>query len=167
MHLSRDFARQHDEAIMTAVAEVLDLGVLTPRDRLLMQRKVSDHGLGLRSMEANLEFLFLAGFMKTVKSITMAFPNFLPVLSSTLDADSGYGRELADALETLRESRSQKLLNLLPQDIRDVMRDDYIWPHDAIQRELDDILANKHDDMYDLIDFGIASNGGRLSIRGT
>ena len=154
MHLSRDFARQHDEAIMTAVAEVLDLGVLTPRDRLLMQRKVSDHGLGLRSMEANLEFLFLAGFMKTVKSITMAFPNFLPVLSSTLDADSGYGRELADALETLRESRSQKLLNLLPQDIKDVMRDDYIWPHDAIQRELDDILANKHDDMYDLTRIG-------------
>ena len=85
---------------MTAVVEVLDLGTLTPRDRLLMQRKISDHGLGLRSMETNLEFLFLAGFMKTVKSITMAFPNFLPVLSSTLDADSGYGRELADALET-------------------------------------------------------------------
>ena len=150
MHLSRDLARQHDEAIMTAVAEVLDLGALTPRDRLLMQRKISGHGLGLRSMQANLEFLFLAGFMKTVKSITTAFPNFLPVLSSTLEADSGYGRELADALETLRETRSQKLLNLLPLDIKDVMRDDYIWPHDAIQRELDSILAKQHDDMYDL-----------------
>ncbi len=51
MHLSRDFARQHDKVIMTAVADVLDLGVLTPRDRLLMQRKISDHGLGLRSMD--------------------------------------------------------------------------------------------------------------------
>ncbi len=113
-------------------------------------------------MEANLEFLILAGFMKTVKSITMAFPNFLPVLSSTLIADSGYGRELADALETLRESRSQKLLNLLPQDIRDVMRDDYIWPHDAIQRELDDILANNHDDMYDLTRIGDQHNKATL-----
>ena len=132
MHLSRDFARQHDDAIMTAVADALDLGTLTPRDRLLMQRKISDHGFGLRSMEANLEFLFLAGFMKTVKSITTAFPNFLPVLLSTLDADSGYGRELADALETLRTTHSQRLLNLLPLDIRDVMKDDYIWPPDAI-----------------------------------
>ncbi len=82
INLSRDFARQHDEAIMNAVAEVLDIGTLTPRDKLFMQRKISDHGLGLRSMEANLEFLFLAGFIKTVKSITMAFPNFLPPYSS-------------------------------------------------------------------------------------
>ncbi len=74
MNLSRDFARQYDEAIMNAVAEVLDLGTL------LMQRKISDHGLGLCSMEANLKFLLLAGFMKTVKSITTAFPNFLPRL---------------------------------------------------------------------------------------
>jgi len=154
MHLSRDFACQHDEAIMNAVAEVLDLGTLTPRDRLLMQRKISDDGLSLRSMEANLEFLFLAGFMKTVKSITTAFPNFLPVLSSTLDAESGYGRELADALETLRETHSQKLLDLLPTNIRDVMGEDYIWPHDAIQRELDDILAKKHADPYDLTRIG-------------
>ena len=61
-----------------------DLGPLTKRDKLLMQRKLSNHGLGLRSMEANLEFLFLAGFMKTVKSITSAFPHFNPTLASTL-----------------------------------------------------------------------------------
>ncbi len=61
-------------------------------------------------MEANLEFLFLAGFMKTVKSITTAFPNFLPALLSTLEAESGYGRQLADALEMLRDTHSQKLL---------------------------------------------------------
>ncbi len=96
---------------MNAVAEVLDLGTLTPRDKLLMQRKISDHGLGLRSimMEANLEFLFLAGFMKTVKSINTAFPNFLPTLLSTLEAESGYGRQLADTLEMLRDTHSQKL----------------------------------------------------------
>ncbi len=36
MNLSTDFARQHVEAIINAVAEVLDLGTLTPRDKLLM-----------------------------------------------------------------------------------------------------------------------------------
>jgi hypothetical protein len=154
MSLSRDFARQHDDAIMNAVAEVLDLGTLTPRDKLLMQRKLSDHGLGLRSMEANLEFLFLAGFMKTVKSITAAFPNFLPALLSTLEAESGYGRQLADALEMLRDTHSQKLLDLLPESINDVMNEDYIWPHDSIQRELDNILAKEHDDLYDLTRVG-------------
>ena len=154
MNFSREFARQHDEAIMNAVAEVLDLGTLTPRDKLLMQRKISNHGLGLRSMEANLEFLFLAGFMKTVKSITTAFPNFLPALLSTLEAESGYGRQLADALERLRETHSQKLLDLLPGSIMDVMNEDYIWPHDSIQRELDDILAKEHDDLYDLTRVG-------------
>ena len=72
----------------------------------------------------NLEFLFLAGFMKTVKSITTAFPHFFPTLLSTLEADSGYGRQLADALETLRATHSQKLLDLLPESIKDVMNDD-------------------------------------------
>ena len=60
IHLSRDFAKQHDEVISTAVAATLELGDLNERDKLLMQRKISNHGLGLRSMEKNLEFLFLA-----------------------------------------------------------------------------------------------------------
>ena len=61
MNLSRDFAKQHAEALFSAVAATLELGHLPDRDRLLMQRKVSNHGLGLRK---NLEFLFLAGFMR-------------------------------------------------------------------------------------------------------
>ena len=68
INLSRHFPHEHDEAITTAVADALDLGPLKKRDKLLMQRKLSNHGLGIRSMEANLEFLFLAGFIKTVKS---------------------------------------------------------------------------------------------------
>ena len=47
MNLSRDFAKQHDEALFGAVAATLELGNLTDRDRLLMQRKVSNYGLGL------------------------------------------------------------------------------------------------------------------------
>ena len=50
MNLSKDFAKQHDEAISGAIAATLDLGHLTERDRLLMQRKISNHGLGLHSM---------------------------------------------------------------------------------------------------------------------
>ena len=57
INLSRHFAHEHDEAITTAVVDALDPGPLTKRDKLLMQRKLSNHGLGLRSMEANLEFL--------------------------------------------------------------------------------------------------------------
>ena len=149
-HLSRYFARQHDEAIMNAVAAALDLGILTERDKLLMQRKISNHGLGLRSMESNLEFLFLAGFMKTVKSIRHAFPNFLGALESTLEADSGYGLQLLDALEHLQRLPSRKLRTLLPDTLREVMKDDYVWPHDDIQRELDRMLAETHDAHYNM-----------------
>ena len=43
------------KAISNAVAATLDLGVLTERDKLLMQRKISKHGLGL-SMEKTWSF---------------------------------------------------------------------------------------------------------------
>ena len=89
MNLSRGFAKQHDEALFSAVAATLELGQLTDRDRLLMQRKVSNHGLGLRSMEKNLEFLFLAGFMRSITSIKHTFPNFNSTLQYTIQGDSG------------------------------------------------------------------------------
>ena len=34
------------------------------------------------------------------------------------------------------------------------MTEDYIWPHDAIQRELDSVLAKEHDELYDLTRIG-------------
>ena len=98
-------------------------------------------------MEANSEFLFLAGFMKTVKSITSAFPHFNPTLASTLEGESGYGLQ---ALNTLKQTHSQTLLDLLPDSIADVMKEDYNWPHDEIQRELDNILSEKHDSRYNM-----------------
>ena len=88
-------------------------------------------------MEANLEFFFLAGFMKTVKSITSAFPHFNPTHASTLDGESGYGLQLTETLNTLKRTHSQTLLDLLPDSIADVMKEDYNWSLDAIQRELD------------------------------
>ncbi len=56
----------NDEAISNAMAATLELGDLSKRDKLLMQRKISNYGLGLCSMEKNLEFLFLAGFMRSI-----------------------------------------------------------------------------------------------------
>ena len=90
IQLSREFAKQHDEAISKAVAETLELGDLTERDKLLMQRKISKHGLGLRSMEKNLEFLFLAGFMRSIKTIKNVFPNMSNALQYTVEGKSGF-----------------------------------------------------------------------------
>ncbi len=50
----------------------------------------------------------------------------------------------------LRDTHSQKLLDLLPANITVVTNEYYTWPHDAIQRELNHILAKAHDDLYDL-----------------
>ena len=150
IHLSRDFAKQHDEAISTAVAATLELGDLNERDKLLMQRKISNHGLGLRSMEKNLEFLFLAGFMRSIKSIQQAFPHFKRILQYTIEGESGFGRQLADALSTLHRFSSPRLQELLPNTIADVLQETFVWQHDEIQRELDKLVIKAHDDLYDL-----------------
>jgi hypothetical protein len=150
MEVSRTFAQQHDEALYTAMATVLDLGELNQRDKLLMQRKISNHGLGLRSMEKNLEFLFLAGFMRSAKSIQQAFPNFSHILEHTLNAESGYGRQLADALEHLQTLGDQRLRNLLPDTLHSVLSENFEWPHDEIQRQLDRLLADEHDALFNL-----------------
>ena len=112
MHLSRDFARHHGKAITEAVAKALGLDELNARDKLLLQRKISDHGLGLRSMEGNLDFFSFR--VHAVSAIKRAFPTFHEVLNHTLEGESGLGRDLMDALEYLRGLPSQKLVNLLP-----------------------------------------------------
>ena len=148
--ISREFARQHDVAIREAVASVLDLGLLTDRDMLLMQRKICDHGLGLRSMEGNLEFLFLAGFMRTAGTIKKSFPQFVPIMQHTMSGESGYGAQLVDALQSLRDLRCRRLNDLLPCTLQEALGENYQWPHDAIQRELDQLLSERHDESFDL-----------------
>ncbi len=34
------------------------------------------------------------------------------------------------------------------------MTEDYIWPHDAIQREIDSVLAKEHDELYNITRIG-------------
>ena len=150
MHLSRDFAKQHDEAISKAVAATLELGELTDRDKLLLQRKISKHGLDLRSMKKNLEFLFLAGFIRSLKTIKNAFPNINEALQYTIQGESGYGCQLADALLALHALPSRKLRLLLPDTIANALSDNFEWNHDDIQRELDNLVVQEHDALYDL-----------------
>ena len=115
-----------------------------------MQRKISNHGLGLRNMEKNLEFLFLAGFMRSITSIKHTFPNFNRTLQYTIQGDSGLKRQLADALSILHKLPSGKLQELLPDTISAVLVDDFMWRHDEIQRELDKLVVKDHDNLYDL-----------------
>ncbi len=116
-----------------------------------MQRKISNNGLGLCSMEKNLEFLFLAGFMRSIKSIQQAFPHFSRTLQYTIEGDSGFGRQLADALSTLHRFPTQRLQELLPNTIADMLQETFVvWQNDEIQRELDKLVVKTHDYLYDL-----------------
>ena len=54
------------------------------------------------------------------------------------------------ALEYLRGLPSQELVNLLPATLDAALDDNYVWPHDGIQRSLDHIVARKHDELNDL-----------------
>ncbi len=54
------------------------------------------------------------------------------------------------ALEHLQLMPSRKLRALLPDTLRDVMKDDNVWPHNDIQCELDYMLADTHDGHYNM-----------------
>ena len=45
---------------------------------------------------------------------------------------------------------SQKLRALLPDTIEQALTDNFKWCHDEIQRELDNLVAEAHDALYDL-----------------
>ena len=132
------------------MAATLDLGDLTDRDKLLMQRKISKHGLGLRSMEKTQEFLFISGFIRSIKSVKNTFPNINKALQYTIEGESGIGRQLADALSTLHGFPSRKLRLLLPDTIEHALSDSFEWHHDEVQRELDNLVVEAHDALYDL-----------------
>ena len=154
MSVSREYAIKHDAILQNAVAEVLGRGVLSDRDLLQIQRKVSNHGLGLRNMEFNLEFLFFSGFARSIKTIRDGFPHFMYVAQHTLEAESGYGRQLQDALDHLHSLaisvNAVKLRDLLPRSLDHALSTEYEWHHTAIQLELDKIVESRHNDLYNL-----------------
>ena len=55
------------ETVLVKILEVND--GLTDRERLYIQRKLLDHGLGLRSKEFRVNLLFLAGFARAMHAI--------------------------------------------------------------------------------------------------
>ena len=154
MSISREYAIKHDALLQNAVAEVLGLGILSERDLLQIQRKISNHGLGLRSMEFSLEFLFFSGYARSIKTIRDGFPHFMHVAQHSLEAESGYGRQLQDALDHLHSLAISvdaiKLRDLLPRSLEHALSIDYEWNHTAIQIELDKIVESRHNDLYNL-----------------
>ena len=71
-------------------------------------------------------------------------------LQYTVEGESGFGRQLGDALSALHELPSTKLwLLLLPDTISHAVSDDFEWHHDDIQRELDKLAERVHDALYD------------------
>ena len=105
-------------------------------------------------MEHNLEFLFFSGFARSIKTIRDGFPHFMYVAQHTMDGDSGYGRQLQDALDHLHSLAvsvdAVKLRDLLPRSLEHALSTDYEWRHAAIQLELDKIVESRHNDLYNL-----------------
>ena len=66
-------------------------------------------------------------------------------LQHTIQGESGYGAQLADALITLHGIPSQKLRLLLPDTIEHALSDSFEWHHGEIQRELDNVVVQEHD----------------------
>ena len=102
-------------------------------------KKICDHGLRLRNMEENFEFLFLARFMQAAGTIQKSFPHFVPIMQHTVSGESVYGAQLVDVLN-----------DLLPCTVHEDFGNNYQLPHDAIQRELDQLLSERHDESFDL-----------------
>ena len=76
------------------------------------------------------------------------------VVEYTIEADSGYGRQLQDALDHLHSLAlsmgAEKLRDLLPRSLAHTLEADFEWQHTAIQLELDKIIETRHNASYDL-----------------
>ena len=84
-------------------------------------------------MEYNLEFLFFSGFAKTIRE---GFPHFMHVVEHLIEADSGYGRQLQEALDTLHSwalsMNAERLTNLLPRSLAHTLEANFEWKHTTI-----------------------------------
>jgi hypothetical protein len=147
--ISRTYAQQHDDALREAVASTLQLGQLRERDILQFQRKISNHGLGLRSMEENLDFLFLSGFARSIKTIQESFPHFVSITKHTLSAEHNYGIHLQQSLNKLKSILPEHD-GLLPASLEQLAEPEFKWDHSKIQRALDTTIVRRHEACYDL-----------------
>ena len=86
-----------------ALARILDIpgGRFTMREYWQVQRRLSDHGFGFRSMAGSREFLFVSNFARCIKLLKARFPQADKLFEHTIEGDAGYGAELRLALDSL------------------------------------------------------------------
>ena len=153
--ISKEFAQEHDRMVYGALARILDIpsGLFTLREYWQVQRRLSDHGFGFRSMAETREFLFISNFARCIKLLMARFPQARKVFEHTIEGDAGYGAELRRALDSLhaQAERSAKLKALLPGTVAELAHG-FDWKHKSIQRCLDDLVACSHEALYDLAD---------------
>jgi hypothetical protein len=153
--ISKEFAQEHDRMVYGALARILDIpsGLFTMREYWQVQRRLSDHGFGFRSMAETREFLFISNFARCIKLLMTRFPQARKVFEHTIEGDTGYGAELHRALDSLhaQAERSAKLKALLPGTVAE-LANGFEWKHKSIQRCLDDLVACSHEALYDLAD---------------
>jgi hypothetical protein len=151
--ISKEFAEEHDRTVYDALARILDIpgGKFTMREYWQVQRRLSDHGFGFRSMAESREFLFVSNFARCIKLLTARFPQARKVFEYTSEGEAGYGAELRLALDSLhaQAERSAKLKALLPGTVAE-LASGFEWKHKSIQRCLDDLVACSHESLYDL-----------------
>ena len=150
--ISKEFAEQHDGLVYGALARILDIpGKFTLREYWQVQRRLSDHGFGFRSMAESRDFLFVSNFARCIKLLMVRFPQATKVFEHTIEGDAGYGAELRLALDNLhaQAERSAKLKALLPATVEELAKG-FEWKHKSIQRCLDDMVACSHEALYDL-----------------
>ncbi len=79
--------------------------------------------------------------MRSIKSTTKhTFLNLSGALNYTIQFESSYKRQLANALSTLHRLPNTKLWNLLPDCIADVLIENFECKHEKIQCELKNLV---------------------------
>ena len=115
--ISKEFAERHDEMVYGALARILNIpGKFTMQEYWQVQRRLSDHGFGFRSMAESRQFLFISNFARYMKLLTVRFPQAGKVFQHTIKGNAGYGAELRLALDSFhaQAEQSPKLKALLP-----------------------------------------------------
>jgi hypothetical protein len=116
--ISKEFAERHDVMVYGALARILDMsgGSFTIREYLQVQRRLSDHDFGFRSMAESREFLFISNFARCIKLLKSRFPQAGKVFEHTIEGDAGYGAELHLALDSLHAQAERKTKGAITGD---------------------------------------------------
>jgi len=154
--LTREYAEQHDQMLHSALKDIMGIdGQFTLREKLQLQRKLSSHGFGFRSISFNLNFLFLDGFAKSVRCLSH-WKAATEAINHAAQGEGTYGAALFYALEELKalalERDDQSLMQLLPDTINQLVMQQFNWQHKKIQQRMDNIIEKQHEAEYNPLD---------------